>query len=122
MIQPIDLFISALVVFMLLVSVGADTAAAGQKGANRDVVVVAHRGLVKGFPENTLIAYQQALALGVDFIEVDLRMTQDGIPVIIHDDSVDRTTDGQGEVKTFTLSELKKLDAGSVAGSKFAGE
>jgi glycerophosphoryl diester phosphodiesterase len=99
----------------------ADTEAIGGRPAP-DIAVVAHRGLVKGFPENTLIAYQQALKLGVDFIEVDLRMTQDGIPIIIHDDSVDRTTGGQGEVKTFTLAKLKKLDAGSIAGSKFAGE
>jgi len=87
-----------------------------------EIAGVAHRGLVKGFPENTLIAFQQALKLGVDFVEVDLRMTRDGIPVILHDDSVDRTTDGRGEVKTFTLSELKKLDAGSIAGPQFAGE
>lgn len=99
----------------------ADTEAIDGRSV-KDIAVVAHRGLVKGFPENTLIAYRQALKLGVDFIEVDLRMTQDRIPIIIHDDSVDRTTDGQGEVKTFTLSELKRLDAGRIAGSKFAGE
>ncbi len=87
----------------------------------QDIVVVAHRGLAPGFPENTLLAFRHALELGVDFLEVDLRMTRDGVPVIIHDDTVDRTTDGQGEVETFTLAELKKLDAGNIAGPEFAG-
>jgi glycerophosphoryl diester phosphodiesterase len=106
---------------ILHTGIAADTEAIDGR-PTPEIAVVAHRGLVKGFPENTLIAFQQALKMGVDFIEVDLRMTKDGSPVIIHDDSVDRTTDGQGEVNTFTLSQLKKLDAGSVAGSQFAGE
>jgi len=91
------------------------------KLAKQDIVVVAHRGLAPGFPENTLLAFRHALEQGVDFLEVDLRMTRDGVPVIIHDDTVDRTTDGQGEVETFTLAELKKLDAGIHAGPEFAG-
>ena len=91
------------------------------KRPKQDIVVVAHRGLAPGLPENTLHAFRHALELGVDFIEVDLRMTRDGVPVIIHDDTVDRTTDGQGEVETFTLAELKKLDAGIHSGPEFAG-
>lgn len=90
--------------------------------SDRDIVVVAHRGLAPGYPENTLPAFRRALELGVGFIELDLRMTKDRIPVIIHDDTVDRTTDGQGEVGTFTLAEIKKLDAGSSSSPGFAGE
>jgi glycerophosphoryl diester phosphodiesterase len=91
------------------------------KRPKQDIVVVAHRGLAPGLPENTLHAFRHALELCVDFIEVDLRMTRDGVPVIIHDDTVDRTTDGQGEVETFTLAELKKLDGGIHSGPEFAG-
>lgn len=91
------------------------------KEPKRDTVVVAHRGLAPGYPENTLPAFRQALALGVDFIEVDLRMTKDGVPVIMHDDTLDRTTDGKGEVGALTLAEIKKLDAGRIAKPEFAG-
>ena len=87
------------------------------KRPKQDIVVVAHRGLAPGLPENTLHAFRHALGLGVDFIEVDLRMSRDGVPVIMHDKTVDRTTNGQGIVKTVTLAELKKLDAGIHAGA-----
>jgi len=107
------------VAFMLCMSLTAGTAAIDKPRGT--IVVVAHRGLAPGYPENTLLAFRHALSLGVDFIEVDLRMTKDGIPVIIHDDTVDRTTDGQGGVDTFTLSEIKKLDAGSFVSPEFAG-
>jgi len=95
---------------------------AGGGWQDRDIVVVAHRGLAPGYPENTLPAFRHALKLGVDYIEVDLRMTKDGVPVILHDDTVDRTTNGQGEVNTLALAEIRKLDAGSLAGPEFAGE
>ena len=97
------------------------TGEAVDKRPKQDIVVVAHRGLAPGLPENSPHAFRHALELGVDLIEVDLRMTRDGVPVIIHDDTVDRTTNGQGEVKTCTLAELKKLDAGIHAGLQFAG-
>lgn len=87
-----------------------------------DVVLVAHRGLAPGLPENTLAAFQDVVNRGVRVIEVDLRGTADGEVVIMHDETVDRTTDGTGDVTTLTLAEVKALDAGSYAGAEFAGE
>jgi glycerophosphoryl diester phosphodiesterase len=79
----------------------------------RSVIFVAHRGgIVAGIPENTLAAYRHAIASGVDVVEIDLRGTKDGEVVIMHDPTVDRTTDGTGQVTDLTLAELKQLDAG----------
>ncbi len=78
-----------------------------------DVVFVAHRGIVPGYPENTLAAFRQAIKYGVDAIEIDLRGTKDGKIVIIHDETLTRTTNGTGTVGNHTLAELKKLDAGN---------
>lgn len=83
--------------------------------------VAAHRGNVEGFPENTMPAFESAYALGVDMIELDLRMTKDGEIVVIHDAAVDRTSDGHGLVSDMTLEELKTLDFGIKAGEKFRG-
>ncbi len=87
------------------------------------IVLVNHRGLSPGYPENTLSAFRNSIAtMGVDVIELDLRGTKDRIPVIMHDETVDRTTNGKGKVETFTLAEIKKLDAGSYVNTRFAGE
>ena len=81
--------------------------------AERDVISIAHRGgIVSGVPENTLAAFREAINQGADAIEIDLRGTKDGEIVIIHDKTVDRTTNGQGRVIDQTLAELKMLDAG----------
>jgi glycerophosphoryl diester phosphodiesterase len=74
--------------------------------------VIAHRGGRGLWPENTLYAFGRAAALGVDVLEMDVRQTSDGQVVVIHDDTVDRTTDGHGPVATMTLAELQRLDAG----------
>lgn len=84
--------------------------------------VVAHRGASGHAPENTLAAFQRAVELGATFIETDLHATRDGHFVAIHDDTVDRTTNGSGEVKKFTLDELRKLDAGLWFDRDFLGE
>lgn len=84
--------------------------------------VIAHRGASTIAPEHTMIAYKKAIENGADYIEIDLRMTKDGELVSIHDNTVDRTTNGQGNVGDFTLAELKKLDAGSWFSEEFAGE
>ena len=77
------------------------------------VVFVAHRGgIVEGLPENTLAAFRHAIESGADAIEIDLRGTKDGEIVIMHDETVDRTTDGRGLVSELTFAELKMLDAG----------
>lgn len=75
-------------------------------------VVIAHQGGRGLWPENTLFAFEQARALGVDVLEMDLQVTRDGALVVMHDDSVDRTTNGRGRVASFTLEELEALDAG----------
>lgn len=75
-------------------------------------LVIAHRGTSARFPENTAAAFDHARSLGVDAIEFDLRVSRDGVAVVIHDATVDRTTDGTGAVESLTLAELEKLDAG----------
>lgn len=81
----------------------------------------AHRGFCSRYPENTLLAFEKALAEGVDGIENDIQLTKDGEMVIIHDETVDRTTDGKGWVKDLTLAQIKELDAGGKFDSGFAG-
>jgi glycerophosphoryl diester phosphodiesterase len=76
------------------------------------VLVMAHRGGRGLWPENTLYAFEQAVELGVDVLEMDIHATKDGELVVIHDSTVDRTTNGIGSVQSFTLVDLKKLDAG----------
>lgn len=85
--------------------------------------VVAHRGAHEGIPENTLAAYQKAIDLGCDFIEVDLRETKDGHIVSVHNATIDAyTTDAKGLVKSFTLAQLKDLDIGSRVGPQWKDE
>lgn len=75
--------------------------------------LVAHRGGAKLAPENTLAAFESAVSSwGADMLEMDVRLTADGEVVVIHDDSVDRTTDGTGKVADLTLAQLRELDAG----------
>lgn len=83
---------------------------------------IAHRGASGYYPENTLIAFQQAVKMGADMIELDVHLTKDGEVVVIHDEMLERTTNRKGYVRDYTLSELKKLDAGSWYKSEFAGE
>jgi len=74
-------------------------------------LILAHRGASGYAPENTMEAFRLALDMGADGFELDVHMTKDGQLVVIHDETVDRTTDGTGFVRDLTLSELKKLDA-----------
>jgi len=76
------------------------------------VLVMAHRGGRGLWPENTLYAFERAVELGVDVLEMDIHSTQDGAFVVMHDSTVDRTTNGSGPIQDFTLVELKDLDAG----------
>ncbi|PHN06264.1 glycerophosphodiester phosphodiesterase [Flavilitoribacter nigricans] len=86
------------------------------------VQVIAHRGGAKLAPENTLAAIRQAVELGVDMIEIDVILSKDGEVIVIHDDKIDRTTDGEGIVKEMTLEEIRQYDAGSWFDARFAGE
>lgn len=72
---------------------------------------IAHRGFKGVYPENTMLAYEKAVETGADGIEFDVQLTKDGELVIIHDEDLERTTDGKGLVKDKTLHELKKLNA-----------
>jgi glycerophosphoryl diester phosphodiesterase len=82
----------------------------------------AHRGAAGLAPENTLAAFRVAIELGADGTEMDLQVTRDGIVVVIHDDTVDRTTDGRGRIGDLTLAEIKRLDAGAKFSPAFRGE
>lgn len=82
--------------------------------------VFAHRGAKMVAPENTLPAFEQAIALGADGIELDVQCSKDGVLVVMHDLTVDKTTNGQGRVADLTAAELGKLDAGSHFDPKFA--
>ncbi len=81
-----------------------------------------HRGAAALAPENTLAGFRMAVELGVDAAELDLQATKDGVVVVIHDDTVDRTTDGRGRIGDLTLAEIKRLDAGARFGPTFRGE
>jgi glycerophosphoryl diester phosphodiesterase len=89
---------------------------------NWDVLVVAHRGIVSEFPENTLAACREAIRRGFSAIEVDLRATADGHIVVMHDETVDRTTNGCGQVSELTLADIRSLDAGSHVSAEFADQ
>jgi len=76
------------------------------------IEVTGHRGAAGLEPENTLRSIQKAIELGVDRVEIDVRVTKDGYLVVIHDETVDRTTNGHGRVKDLTYNEIRRLDAG----------
>ncbi len=79
---------------------------------NKSFIIIAHRGASAYEPENTLRSFTRAIEMGADMIELDVRLSRDKHLVIMHDEKVDRTTNGHGFVKEKMLSELKKLDAG----------
>lgn len=73
-------------------------------------VVTAHRGASGLYPENTMLAMEKAIHLGADMIEFDLRATKEGVPVVLHDQTIDRTSDGKGKPGDYTLAELRKFN------------
>ena len=87
----------------------------------KSIQVVAHRGFSGEYPENTVIAFDEALKLEVDMIELDIHLSRDHELIIIHDATVDRTSNGNGSVGNMTLSEIKRLDAGSWMDTRFKG-
>ena len=88
----------------------------------KSIIVAGHRGYKVKYPENTLISFQKALELGVDMVEFDLHLTKDKRLVVIHDEKVDRTTNGTGFVRDFTLEEIRELDAGAWFLEEFSGQ
>ena len=85
------------------------------------ILLGGHRGDRKHYPENTMSAFRGALELGLDAIETDVRMTLDGHLVLIHDRSIARTTNGEGNVDEMTLEELRSFDAGFWKGPEHVG-
>jgi glycerophosphoryl diester phosphodiesterase len=84
--------------------------------------VIGHRGACGLAPENTVASFRKAAELGVRWVEFDVHLSADGVPVIIHDDTVNRTTSGRGKVAALTLAELQGLDAGTWFQPRFRGE
>ena len=84
--------------------------------------VIAHRGFSGVAPENSLASFRKAIEIDADMIELDVLLSRDGQVVVIHDDAVDRTTNGSGRVSDFTLPQLLQLDVGSWYSEDFAGE
>ncbi len=87
-----------------------------------DVLVTAHRGASSVAPENTLSAMSAAVEAGADYAELDVRLTRDGQVVLLHDRTLDRTTNGTGDLWDFSLAELQAFEAGSWFGDEFEGE
>lgn len=85
-------------------------------------LLVAHRGYSAVYPENTLLAFEKAVENGANCFELDVQRTKDGKLVCLHDVTVDRTTNGTGNIKNLTWDHVKTLDAGSWKNSQFAGE
>lgn len=84
--------------------------------------IIAHRGASTYAPENTLAAFQKALDQQADGIELDVRLTKDNVPVVCHDATVNRTSNGKGYIHNMTVSQLKKLDFGASFSNKYKGE
>lgn len=97
----------------------------GIKGCHttkQEVRIAAHRGGMSAAPENTMAAFRQSVAMGVDILEVDLRTSSDGQLFILHDEQLDRTTDTTGIATELTMDELRQLDAGAWFESSYSGE
>lgn len=116
---------------MVARDVGTTTATATAAGASAsmqvvvvrrplpEVLLVAHRGYAGVYPENTLVAFKGAVALGADALETDMQFTSDSVPVIMHDETVDRTTNGHGAVRSLTFAQVRELDACSKFGAQW---
>ena len=93
-----------------------------RKEVNRPVKIIAHRGVHKYLPENTLASFRAAMDRQLDYIEMDVRTTADGYLVLMHDKTVDRTTTGTGVVAKMKVEQIRGVDAGVKKGPTFAGE
>jgi glycerophosphoryl diester phosphodiesterase len=115
----------ALVAVLLLVPDAVRVYATNMMGALRapgePAFISGHRGDRAHAPENTMAAFEAAFASGLEFVETDVQLTADGVPVLMHDETVDRTTDGTGAVADLTLAEIRALDAGSWYAPEYAG-
>jgi glycerophosphoryl diester phosphodiesterase len=92
------------------------------KMVKESMKITAHRGVSSLAPENTLAAFEQAALLGLEWIEIDVQLSQDKVPVVIHDRTVNRCTNGRGRVADLSVQALKALDAGLWFGDAYEGE
>ncbi|MCQ6277107.1 glycerophosphodiester phosphodiesterase [Bacillus sp. V3B] len=106
-------WLTALSTIVMVVGVTTGGGAAMAKEKHKDIVNVSHRGASGYAPEHTLVSYDMGEKMHGDYIEVDLQMTKDGQLIAMHDEKVDRTTNGTGLVRDYTLDQIKQLDAGS---------
>ncbi|MBK7228394.1 MAG: hypothetical protein IPH97_05940 [Ignavibacteriales bacterium] len=83
---------------------------------------IAHRGCSSLAPENTYVAWVKAIEVGADYFELDIQLSSDDSMMIMHDDTIDRTTDGTGLLSSMTYAQLRTYDAGSWFGTEFTGE
>jgi len=104
-----------ILLFLLIVMAGCTQKKSG-------VLIIGHRGASSVAPENTLAAFQKAIDFGADYFELDVWLSKDDSLIVIHDDSLHRTTNGTGLVAEYTYAELLQLDAGSWFDPQFAGE
>lgn len=116
-----------IVSFLIILSFGVTATFSVISGGDTDesrnkIMNIAHRGASGYAPENTLAAFDKAVEMQADYIEIDVQLSKDDLPVVIHDDTLDRTTNGTGNVSAYTLEELRSLDAGSWFDKKYAGE
>jgi len=108
---------------LLILAITLVTVSTGcQPVPTTEPLIVAHRGAMSERPENTMSAYRYAVELGADIIEIDLRTSRDGHLFILHDATLDRTTDGEGLASEWEMEELRELDAGSWFSPVFSGE
>lgn len=120
--------IKRFVILTLLISLGFATIALAITERKEEPVIagkpllIAHRGANDRFNEHTLTAYKIASKDGIDYLEIDLRMTKDGELVAMHDDTINRTTNGKGKVSDYTLEELKKFNTVSTFDNKMVSE
>lgn len=115
----------ALVAVLLLVPDAVRVYATNMMGSLRapgePAFIAGHRGDRASAPENTIPAFEAAFASNLEFVETDVQLTVDGYPVLMHDDTIDRTTDGSGPLAELTLEQVRALDAGSWFAPEFAG-
>ena len=138
MFVPLRLIASSLVVLLCLSQCRKQDWKVNQKEANQETHVaslpqsplnngdgfwvIAHRGVSGSYPENTLSAFQAAIDIRAEMVELDVSISRDGIPVVVHDRTVDRTTDFEGDVQSFSVEELKRMEVGAWFSEEFRGE
>jgi glycerophosphoryl diester phosphodiesterase len=112
-------FLSLIVLLVIFIPIKPMDRTSGN--ARGHPLIIGHRGASGNAPENTLPAIDSALAAGADYIEIDVQLSKDNFLIVMHDETVDRTTNGKGKISDLTAAEILSLDAGSWFGKAFAG-